>query len=209
MTGATGLRQRKKLATRQAISWAAVRLAVEHGPENVRLEDIAAGAGVSPRTCNNYFSSKEAAVCGFVVARGESIRDALLARPREEPLVEALVAAVLAQFGSPEPDRESVVRTRLVVSSPVLQGEYLKAMAVTERYVAEAIALRTGTRAETDLRSRVIAAVAATAVRVGVEQWVASGTGRFSRVIGETLRLALAGFAVPQVHSSTPRRRRT
>ena len=39
-----GMRERKKLATRQALSAAALRLALEHGPQNVRVDDIAEAA---------------------------------------------------------------------------------------------------------------------------------------------------------------------
>ena len=65
----TGLRERKKQATREALSWAALRLAVDRGLENVRVEDIAAEAGVSPRTFNNYFSSKYEAILSRHVDR--------------------------------------------------------------------------------------------------------------------------------------------
>ena len=57
-----GLRERKKQETRDALSFAALRLAVERGLDNVLVEDIAAAAGVSPRTFNNYFSSKAEAI---------------------------------------------------------------------------------------------------------------------------------------------------
>ena len=63
-----GLRERKKAATREALSTAALRLALEHGPQNVRVDDIAEAAGVSPRTYNNYFSSREAAIVAAVAA---------------------------------------------------------------------------------------------------------------------------------------------
>jgi len=49
---------RKKLAVRQALGSAALRLAVERGLENVTVEDITAEADVSLRTFGNYFSSK-------------------------------------------------------------------------------------------------------------------------------------------------------
>ena len=35
-----GLRERKKRETRAALSWAAIRLTVERGYDNVRIEDI-------------------------------------------------------------------------------------------------------------------------------------------------------------------------
>jgi AcrR family transcriptional regulator len=57
-TRRTGLREQKKQATRDALRAAALRLALERGPDNVRVDDIAEAAGVSPRTYNNYFSSR-------------------------------------------------------------------------------------------------------------------------------------------------------
>ena len=72
------MRERKKLATRQALSAAALRLALEHGPQNVRVDDIAEAAGVSPRTYNNYFSSREQAIVVALAAeRGQRV-----SRPR-------------------------------------------------------------------------------------------------------------------------------
>jgi AcrR family transcriptional regulator len=58
----SGLRERKKQQTLEALSWAAVRLAVERGFDRVLVEDVASAAGVSPRTFNNYFSSKAEAI---------------------------------------------------------------------------------------------------------------------------------------------------
>src|ERR1700684_3472572 len=68
-----GLRERKKLATRQALGAAAMRLAVERGLENVFVEDIAAAADVSPRTFNNYFASKYEAICALALDRSMQI----------------------------------------------------------------------------------------------------------------------------------------
>jgi AcrR family transcriptional regulator len=57
MTPRPGSRERKKQATRKALRDAALRLALECGPDNVRV-DLAEAAGVSPRTYKN-FSSRE------------------------------------------------------------------------------------------------------------------------------------------------------
>src|SRR5213082_1142822 len=88
------LRERKKLATRQALGGAAMRLAIERGLDNVLVEDIAAAAGVSPRTFNNYFSSKQEAICSRMLDRTEQAAAALRKRPADEPLWDALTAAV-------------------------------------------------------------------------------------------------------------------
>jgi AcrR family transcriptional regulator len=53
------LRERKKAATRQAISDAATRLFERDGFERVTLAQIAQAAEVAPKTIWNYFGSKE------------------------------------------------------------------------------------------------------------------------------------------------------
>src|ERR687885_962938 len=95
------LRERKKTATREALSAAALRLALEHGPENVRVDEIAEAAGVSPRTYNNYFSSREQAIVAAITAeRALRLAAALRARPTAEPLAEAVVEAVVELYAS-------------------------------------------------------------------------------------------------------------
>src|SRR4029453_9216811 len=93
-----GLRARKKLTTRQALARAALGLAVERGPGNVRREDIAAAVGVSLRTFNNYFSSQEEALGPPGVARPPDTAASLRGRPAGEPLGEALIAAFVEQY---------------------------------------------------------------------------------------------------------------
>jgi AcrR family transcriptional regulator len=139
-----GVRERKKRATREALSAAALRLAREHGPENVRVDDIAEAAGVSPRTYNNYFSSREQAIMVALAAeRGQRVGAALRARPAEEPLDQAVVAAVIEQYsGDGEPARDTLA---LITSAPALQAEFLDTIAAIEGPLAEAIAARTGT----------------------------------------------------------------
>src|SRR5262245_38100444 len=122
--GGTGLRARKGLATREALSWAALRLAAERGLERVRVDEIAAAAGVSTRTYNNYFASKEEAICALVVERARRVGAALRARPADEPLGQAIVRAVVEEYaGDAEPDKDEAVRMRLVITAPALRGE--------------------------------------------------------------------------------------
>jgi AcrR family transcriptional regulator len=166
-----GRRERKRLATRQALSDAALRLALEHGPENVRVDDIAEAAGVSPRTYNNYFSSREQAiVVALATERGHGVAAALRGRPGDEPLEHAVVGAIVEQYsGDGEPDRDALA---LITSAPALQAEFLDTIAAIERPLAEAIAARTGADGQGELRHEVLAAAVSGAARIAAERWL-------------------------------------
>ncbi|MGB6454909.1 MAG: TetR family transcriptional regulator [Streptosporangiaceae bacterium] len=141
-----GLRERKKVATRHALGVAAMRLAMARGLENVLVEDIAEAAGVSARTFNNYFASKYEAICALGFDRAMRIGAALRERPEGEPLWDAIVAAVMSEYGSADRalDEDWMAGLRLVTSTPVLRGEYLKVQAMMQFSLGEAIALRAG-----------------------------------------------------------------
>ena len=64
-TAAPGLRQRKKVARREALVCASHRLVREHGLDHVTVEMICDAVGVSQRTFFNYFESKIDAVLGI------------------------------------------------------------------------------------------------------------------------------------------------
>ena len=169
-----GLRERKKQQTREALSWAALRLAIDRGLGNVLVEDIAAEAGVSPRTFNNYFSSKAEAIIWRHLNRARRTADLLRAEPPGEPLWESITRAVVAQAGdeSATPDPEWTAGVRLMLSEPELQAEFLKAGVAAERECAAVVAMRTGTDADRDLYPWLVAAAISAAIRVANEQWL-------------------------------------
>jgi AcrR family transcriptional regulator len=188
------LRARNKLAVREAISAAALRLALEQGPAGlklVRVTDIASAAGVAPRTYNNYFSSREEAICAFQADRARALGRALRARPAAEPLARAVTAAVVEAFATPEPDRAGLA---MIMSTPELQGEALKAFTVAEEPLAAAIAERTGSGPLGNLPSQVLAAAVAAAVRVAGRHWLATTSPPpFATVLRDAL-----GYILPE-----------
>ncbi|GLW07363.1 TetR family transcriptional regulator [Microtetraspora sp. NBRC 13810] len=154
-----------------------VRLAAERGLENVRIEEIAAEAGVSPRTFNNYFSSKHEAVGYRHVSRMRRSAELLRARPAAEPLWEAITEAVLEPLGRGDrvtrsPGAELLAGLRLLVTEAASDQTHLKIMVTADRDFALAVAERTGTDAERDLYPRLVAAAVSTAVHVATERFL-------------------------------------
>ena len=167
---APGLRERKKQATRQALSAAAIRLALEQGFDNLRVEDIAEAAGVSPRTFNNYFSSREEAIVAARNAQVERMAAALRGRPAEESLLEAIEHAMTSEHVQPrDPAREVV---RLFLCNPSLHAEFMRNIARINSPMIEAVADRTGTTPD-DLLPQVVTSAAFGALRAAMHKWMA------------------------------------
>lgn len=195
-TAPLGLRERKKRAARRALAEAALRIALERGVDQLRVEDIANEVGVSPRTFNNYFSSKEEAVCAFIVERQVRVREALLARPADEPLWDAVVNASVDRFvEDPRPKREDVRRMRAMMENVALFGEMLRSYATVERVLAEAIAERAGEHAN-PLHARMMAGIVQNASRIALDTWLNSDSDdkEFLSTFTGLLREAAAGM---------------
>jgi AcrR family transcriptional regulator len=187
-TASEGLRERKKLATRQALALAAVRLAVERGLENIRVEDITDAVNVSRRTFTNYFASKEEAIASVSADRFARAARALRDRPASEPVADSLAEVFADQHqAAAQLDREQMAPIRMLMTSPALQGEALKAMVAAEGPLAEAIAERTGADPQGDLRPQVLAAAVMGAVRIATALW-GTGDGSLPDLIRQAVR---------------------
>lgn len=162
----TGLRERKKADTRRALSDAALRLAFERGLNNVTRDEIAALAGVSLRTFNNYFAGKYEALAYRQTERMRRSVAALRQRPAGEPLWTSISHAVLEtleadfdDFYGPEsrvPSRRDLVEVRKLLMNPQVRN------AMPQQLFDEwldAVAERTGTDPDRDLYPRLVVAV--------------------------------------------------
>ena len=188
-TQGAGLRERKKLATKQALALAALQLAVQRGLENVRVEDITDAVNVSRRTFTNYFSCKEEAIASLNTARFTQAVEALRGRPGE-PLKDSLAEVFAGEHeAATQLGPERIAQIRMMMTSPALQGEALKALVQTEGPLAKAIAERTGADPQSDLRPHVLAAAVMAAVRAATEHWIASdGATALPDLIREAVR---------------------
>jgi AcrR family transcriptional regulator len=195
-----GLRERKKRATRKALRDAALRLALERGPDNVRVDDIAEAAGVSPRTYNNYFASREQAIAAAVTAEREArVAEAVAARPAGTRLAEAVTEAIVEQYTGP--DSHDPRALLLITASPALREAFLGTAAGIEDPLTAVIAERTGDAGQHT--ARVLSASIAAAVRIALQQWIRPAAGSRTATelvipsgsLPDLLRTALAPLA--------------
>jgi len=190
-------RDQQRDETRWDLALAAFALATSHGLADVRVPDIAAAVGVSPRTFNNYFHSKEEAIVWPAGQHAASVASRLRERPAGEPLGDALVAAVVGLYGPTAGARLPANWLQdlrdLVAAEPSLHGEYLRAAATAERALADAVAARTGGAAG-QLRARVVAGMVVGAERAAVMHWMQTHDGPLVDSVRAAVRLATAGL---------------
>ncbi|WP_461020606.1 TetR/AcrR family transcriptional regulator [Streptomyces daliensis] len=216
-----GLRERKKQATRTALADAAIRLAAEHGAENVTVEAISDAAGVSPRTFFNYFDTHDDAFVMIDAEVGQRVRRALLDAPAELSPLDAVREALAAELVEVEQRHEVWnLRAKVLQKSPHLLVRSLGAHMADELELATAIAQRLRPEgdaaaeeppegpeqcmpgAELELYPRLLAAVAGTAVRVSVEHWCAQGTdASFPEIFRRVFAHLASGLPRPPAES--------
>ncbi|AXB42561.1 TetR/AcrR family transcriptional regulator [Amycolatopsis albispora] len=97
-----GLRERKKLRTRQAISDAAIALFLESGFDRVSVAEVAAAAEVSKPTLFKYFPAKEDLVIDRLADHREEAAEVVRAAAGQPPLA-ALHAHFLAGLERRDP----------------------------------------------------------------------------------------------------------
>jgi AcrR family transcriptional regulator len=161
----TGLRERKKQQTRQAIHDAAMRLFAERGFDATTIADIAEAADIAPRTFFAYFASKEDAVFPkYETAHAEFDR-ALRERPAGTTALEALRTWVetAAREYMPAPD-QMLLEAKLKRESPAVAACDLRHTRQFERRLAEAVGEDLGEPADA-LRPRLVAAAATAALQ--------------------------------------------
>lgn len=196
-----GLRERRKALTASELEAAAYRLFGERGFDNVTVDDIAAEADVSRRTFFRYFASKEDVLLADHFVQLARLREAMAARPMDEPIVTALRNAVLTLTTDFEERKDKVIlRARLMRDTPSLQARSLVHQKLWEEAMQEMVADRLGVDPVTDLRPGVVAAAALAAMRVAFTIWLTAGCeGDVIELTKEALDLLDGGLG--QLHS--------
>ena len=133
-----GLRETKKLRTRQEIADTAMRLFVERGFDHVTVAEVAAAAGVSEKTVFNYFPTKEDLFFDEVPRREAALVGAIRGRAPGESILSALRRLQVAEcprLSSPG----FAVFARIMEESPALLAKELEVMARFGQVMTETI----------------------------------------------------------------------
>ncbi|SCF66550.1 TetR family transcriptional regulator [Streptomyces sp. Ncost-T10-10d] len=174
----TGLRERKKRRTRDALLHAALDLFTGQGYEETTVDEIVDAVEVSQRTFFRYFAGKEEAAFAIQEMEESHFLSELRRRPAAEAPFEAMRSAVLCTWNSIGEAIEAIVtvelhmRTyRMIESTPSLLATHLRRSVDLENQVARLIAEREGLDVETDPRPRVAVAAFSGVMRVTGQLW--------------------------------------
>jgi AcrR family transcriptional regulator len=190
----TGLRERKKQQTKQAIFDAARRLFAERGFDEVTVAEIASAADVSEVTVFNYFPSKEDLFYGGMQFFEEQLLEAVRTRPRGESAIRALRRRLLeSSDGLRTKERIAAIvkAAEMVSASPSLVAREREIVERYTRRLAELLA------AETKTGSGDVEAMAAAAALIGAHRVIVEDVRR--RVLAGRRGAALVEDARSQI----------
>jgi AcrR family transcriptional regulator len=194
----TGLRERKKQATRQALHDAALRLTLERGLEHLTVEDISAAAEVSPRTFFNYFPGKEQAIIGddLFAVEAEQVTAIMAAAPTVLDGMKDIALTVSA--GTVTRREQVLLRWQVITRYPALITRMFVRLEEFNAIVASAVAARLG-MAPDDAYPQLMAAMTTTGIRVAVQRWTAGhGDDPLERHMAEVFGLLKGELAAAQ-----------
>lgn len=168
-----GLRERRRRETSADIRGAAARLAQERGFDKVTIEEICAQAGIATRTFFNYFPNKEAAIAyGPSDIPPELAADFVAGGPAPYRVVLAeLITLAAHHLRVMPPDRQQAqTMLELAKTNPAVLAAFLAELERFQNQLISIVALRQAMQPGDEI-PELIAALALTAVRSGIERW--------------------------------------
>jgi AcrR family transcriptional regulator len=169
-----GLRERKKVRTREAIEDAGLALFEEQGFEVTTVEEIAARADVSATTFFRYFPTKADVVLSEHGEQLPALRDSIVGHPAEVTDLVAVWRSVKDEWLAAVDPARTARKANIVAASDALSGLSFHRGHRWLAVIADALAQRQGRDAD-DERASLAARVALEALGSAVERWIASG----------------------------------
>ena len=171
------LRDRQRARVRADIRRAAYRLFGTRGYHAVTTEEIAAGAGVSPRTFFRYFPTKEELLLGPVRHGGAEVVLLLESRPTREAPDTALAAAMITRTRSFD-ESDNVQWRKALLGAPELLDKVSMHTAEDKERATKLIADRMHADPIADVRPGLLVAIGFAAADHAFGLWVRQSTTR-------------------------------
>jgi AcrR family transcriptional regulator len=188
------LRAKRSEMMISALEAVALRLFDERGFDEVTIEEIATDAHISVRTFYRYFSAKDDVLQLEIDRRSEGIRDALSARPDDEPAMQSLRLAFEEVIAGEDPELLrrwiAVIQATPSVVKGVLGGIQLK----TQPVISEFFAARLGLPAD-GLVPVILAAAVGGVIQAALTRWFFHG-GDVTTTVSESLEVLERGLGV-------------
>ncbi len=195
-----GLRERKKVQTRDRLIAAALKLCDEQGFEATTVDQISDAADISPRTFNRYFATKEDVVLAPVEDMIVAMTDSLDAQPRTGNEIEALINAQVQILGGRCPVgavdlSRFETMNRIIQNAPSVNARSMELGDRKLRSITDKIAERMEVPAD-DARVRVIVSVYMSLMHISLDTWRCGQAGSMtdSTVAADTLKATYQTF---------------
>ncbi len=201
-TDSLGRRERKKLATRDALVETSLRMFTENGFDETTVEDITEEVDVARRTFFRYFESKEAVLFASQSAQRDGLRTALDARPAEEGVIDSVRAAVreLAAQHSNIQLEQQLALAKIAMQAPSVAAYGVSLRAEWEQMIATWVAGRLG-GGPSDMRPALVGGSCIAAMGAAMQRWlVGGGAEDIESLVDEALDLLTRGLGLEPSH---------
>ena len=190
-----GLRERKKLKTKQRLREEAVRLFMLRGFDETTTEQIAEAAEVSPSTFFRYFPTKEA------VLHSDGLDPLVVEGLRGQPLdkhpvraVRDAIASTFVQMTSEE-EQQFLAVYRLTTSTPALRGHLYQHMLESLDLFADTLAEWRGASRDDPAVRALVGAMVGVILQAVIEWADGAGNRHLRDLIDEYLARLEEGFS--------------
>ena len=174
-----GLRERKKLKTREALEQAALELFEKQGFDGTTVEEIVEACDVSPRTFFRYFPTKEALLLSDADEKCQLLVTGLLERPAGESPLRSIRESLVENLASLEHDRpRMLLQSRIMAETPGLRTYKIERQQSWEEAIFQALLSREAAApgpGHSTFELRLVASTAIAALRAAVETWLEDG----------------------------------
>jgi len=185
------------------IETVALALFMERGFDAVTVEEIAASAGISPRTFYRYFPLKEDVLQARIRQRAEALRDALAKRPSAEPPLHSVRAAFEAVLSNEDLALLEQWITVIAVSPSVLRAVLGAKILALNGVLAEFFGARMGVPKDA-LAPETLAAAVSGIIQGAQIRWHSRG-GSLVAIVSESLRILEQGADAGIQHPLPPK----